>query len=369
MKLLYKYRIYPNLTQRKILNVQFGHNRFVWNKFVELIDTHGYMSYNEMSHYLTHVIKPEYPWLEEAVAQTLQQTLRNLFRSYNAHFKARNIFGKPRFKKKKWRQSIRFPQNFHVDKSSNTLKIPKISDPIKIVIHRDLPDYTMCTIVKESDDCYYAFFIVEKEHVDHLYNSEIAHVGIDLGLTDLLTLSDGTVVKPPKLFRKSEENLERKNRSLAKKTRGSKRWLKSKRRLSRVHSKIRNQRLDFIHKLTTQLANTHDSISVESLLIKNMSKNHRLAKSILDASWGMIYLMLEYKMKMRGKSFIDCQSKFASTQICSSCDIQTGPKGLGNLGIRTWKCSFCGTIHDRDLNAAINIGKQGNLLYHQRLAA
>ena len=369
MKIRYRYRIYPNKKQREYLDIQFGHNRFIWNYFVALIDTHGYMSYSEMNHYLTHVVKSQYDWLSDAVAQTLQQTLKDLSQSYKNHVRAKNLFGKPRFKKKHWRQAVRFPQYVSVDRELKTIKLQKLDDPIKIILHRDLPKYTMCTIIKDSDDRYYASFIVEKESINHVYNPDIKHVGVDLGLTDLLTLSDGTIVKPPKFFRKSEENLARKNRSLAKKTRGSKRWLKSKKRLSKVYSRIKDRRKDFINKVTTTLANKYDSLSAESLSIKNMSKNHSLAKSIMDASWGMIFTMLEYKMTLRGKSFIDCQGKFASTQICSSCDIQTGPKGLGNLGIRNWTCSFCGTSHDRDLNAAKNIGKQGDLLYHQLKAA
>jgi putative transposase len=369
MKLLYKYRIYPSQSQREFLNVQFGQNRFVWNYFVALVRDYGYMTYNEMAHYLVHVLKHEHPWLQESVGQSLQQTLMDLSKSYRKHLKAKKLFNPPNFKKKRWKQSARFPQYTTVDRINQTLKIQKLDSPIRIILHRDLPEYTMCTIIKDSDDRYYASFIVEKESVDHVYNNDIEHVGIDLGLTDLLTLSDGTITKPPKFFRKSEDNLARKNRALSKKTRGSKRWLKSKKRLTRVHSKIKRQRLDFTHKLTTQLANDHDAISVECLSIQQMSKNHKLSKSIMDASWGMIYLMLEYKLKFRGKSFIDCQSKFASTQICSSCDIQTGPKGLGNLGIRNWTCSSCGTTHDRDVNAAINISKQGDLIYKMKHAA
>lgn len=335
----------------------------MWNQFVNLIDHHGYMTYSDMCRHLTHVIKPQYDWLNHAVAQTLQQTLKNLSNGYKSHFRAKNMFEKPKFKKKSTKQSVRFAQGAKVNRSESTLSLPKLVDPIKIILHRDLPEYTMCTVTKTSDGKYYASFVAEVESVEHHRDTDIRHVGVDLGLTDLLTVSDGTVIEPPKFFRKSESNLARKNKALSAKIIHSKRWLKSKKRLARTHSKIKRQRFDFIHKLTTKLANDNDAIAVESLSIKNMSKNHKLAKSIMDASWGMIYLMLEYKMKLRGKSFIDCQSKFASTQICSSCDIQTGPKGTKGLGIKTWKCNFCGSVHDRDLNAAINIGRHGDILY------
>ena len=370
LPLIYKYRIYPNSKQKILLQKQFGCGRFVWNSLLRHMEDLGhFLSYYEMSKYLIHVLKPKFEWLSEVSTASLQVSLLNLQIAIRASIRKNAPSNKPRFKKKSSRQSCTFPQYVKVDKENNLLKIQKIRSGIKIILHRDLPDFKSVTIVKESDGSYYACFVAERDVMVENYDSNTKHTGIDLGLKDLITLSTGETVAPPKFFRKSEENIARKNRALSKKTRGSKRWLKCRKRLSKTQSRVRQQRIDFSHKLTTRLANDNDAIAVESIRSKNIAKNHSLAKSVMDASWYTLCNMLMYKMKIKGKSFISCGGLFPSTQLCSSCNNQTGPKGINNLSGRNWTCPICHTDHNRDINAAINIGLEGDRLYHYPKAA
>lgn len=326
-----------------------------------------FINYNEMQNFLVNILKPQYPWLEDVSAPVLQQVLIDLEKAYRAFFKSKGSINKPKFKKKHWRQSARFPQYVDLDKDKKLLYLPKCrNNPIKIILERDLPEFTMVTIVKESDDNYYACFFIEKENVEHKYNEDLSHVGLDLGLKDLLTLSTGETIKAPRLYRQEEPNISRKNRALAKKTKGSRRWLKCKKRLSRAHVKVKRRRLDFIHQLAHKLANNDkiQGISVETLSSSIMMKNSKLSKSISDASWYLLMRTLKYKLEMKGKTLTFCSSTYPSTQTCSKCNLITGPKGLSKLNIREWTCNFCGENHNRDINAAKNIAAQGNFLYH-----
>jgi len=367
MKLIYKYRIYPNLRHRVFLDQQFGCNRFIWNHFVELRNKTGYyMSYNDMANYLVTTLKPDHPWLEDVNSQSLQQLLMDFAKSVKMIGGGK---GHPNFKKKSWRQSARFPQRVRVERNDNLLFLPKLTKhPIRIVLHRPLPEYTMCTIVKEADDTYYACFYVEREIPEVSPPDSVSHLGLDLGLKDLIVTSDGERIAHPKFYKKTEQKISQKNKVLARMKRGSRRWLKVKKRLSKDHSKVKRQRMDFVHKLTHELA-SRDSvqgISVESLKIQNMMKSGHLAKSISDASWTLIVTTLKYKLTMRNKSFISCGGLFPSTQLCSKCEMQTGPK---TLETRVWDCPVCSAHHDRDINAAMNIAREGNRLYIPRRAA
>jgi putative transposase len=368
MHLIQKHRIYPNKSHKEFFAKQFGCCRFVWNYFIALEEKIGhYLTYNEMAKKLTHELKLQYPFLGDVSGQSLQQTLMNLSKSIKASKRKTDFLGKPKFKKKDKQQSCRFPQSTLVNRLERLLYLPKLmKNPIKIVLERDLPDYTMVTIVKESDDKWYACFIIEKTSVEHIYDHNLKHLGIDLGLKDLIVTSEGKHIAPPHFFRKVERNIKRKNKALSKKIKGSRRWLKCCKRLAVVQNRVRRQRLDFAHKLTTELANNNNiqGVAVETLKIKNMIKNHRLAKSISDASWYLLITTLKYKLGMRGKVLTFVNPMYPSTRLCSTCDNQTGPKN--NLKIRQWICSVCGQNHDRDINAAKNIAAEADRMYHYK---
>lgn len=182
-------------------------------------------------------------------------------------------------------------------------------------------------------------------------------IGIDLGLKDFLITSNGELVSNPRTLSKYEDKIARLNKRLAKKEEGSNNWYKVKNKLVRVHEKVANVRKDFLHKLTTKLIRENQTIVVESLKVKNMLKNSRLAKSISDVSWSKFVDYLSYKAEWYGRELIKIDTFFPSSQLCSECGYKN--KEVKDLSIRKWKCPECGAIHDRDINTSKNILQQG----------
>jgi putative transposase len=344
----YKYRIFPSNDQILKINQTFGCVRFIWNLFVESFNTSAapYIKYNNP--------KKVHSFLSEVSSGALQQKDRDIqeFKSQFFNTKRKSKVGRPSFKKKSKHNSYRLP-NKKFDIRCSKIRLEKIG-LVDIVIDRHIPKSSRllsCTVSKNPAGQYFVSIAVE-ENVNHLPKTGRA-VGIDLGVKDFVTLSDGT--KHNFNFCENQAKLKLEQRRFAKKTKGSSRYERNRKRIARLHQKVTNQRQFFQHNLSKRLVTAFDKICVESLNISGMLKNRRLSKKISEQSWSTFISMLEYKSKWYGKDFIKVGRFFPSSKTCSCCGQIN--KNL-QLHHRVWSCS-CGAIHDRDVNAAKNILSEG----------
>ncbi len=356
---VYRFRMEPTQAQAEALLRMAGARRFVWNwglarRKEAYAATGTGLTYNQQATELTALKqRPEMAWLKEADSQMLQQALQDLDRAFKAFFEKRAGF--PQFKSKK-RDTPRFriPQRVRVEEGK--VHIPKVggvkirqSQPIDCPIKgatfkRDTQGHWYVTLTAEFEMPEVPLPPANPERV----------VGIDLGLKDFAVLSDGTRIAPPKFYRKAERKLRRAQRELSRKQKGSKNRDKARHRLNRVHTKIRNQRQDWLHKLTTGLVQKYDGLCIEDLNLKGMAKT-KLSKSVLDAAPGEFRRQLEYKAVWYRKHLVVIDRYFPSSKLCRECGtIHTAL----TLSDRVWTCG-CGAVHDRDLNAALNIRAEG----------
>lgn len=354
----YKFRLYPNKEQREALARHFGCCRFIYNHFLrQRIDYYvankGHdekksLSYHDTALMLTELKRdPEYTWLNEVNSQSLQQSLRDLDGAYRNFFSKRAEF--PKFKNKKAKQSFRAPQNFWIE--NGKLRLPKVPGLIKVVIHRPIEgEMKSVTVSRTKTGKYFASILCEVEIPDPEYKGGV--IGIDLGLADFIVTSKGERVKAPQYLRKSEKQLRRLQRQLSRRKKGSKGREKARRAVAKQHEKVRNQRNDFLHKLSRRLVDENQVIHAESLAVKNMMRNHCLAKSIADAGWGEFLRQISYKGDWYGCWLNQVDRFFPSSKRCHRCGYI---HRLLKLSDRQWVCPECGAIHDRDENAAINI--------------
>jgi putative transposase len=349
----YRYRLYPNREQEAYFAKCFGCNRFVYNHFLRSIgDTYAeskkHLRYNDTAKLLTQLKQDEaYAWLSDVNSQSLQQTLKDLESAFVRFFRKLGKF--PGFKKKHGCQSFRVPQYWSIT-SEGKLKLPKMQ-PIKMVIHRQLEGKpTSVTISKTSTGKYYASIGVEYDHKQAPFNG--GAIGADLGLNDFLITSSGEKYPNPRFYKRGLKRLKRLQRSLVRKMQGSNNRNRAKQLVARAHEKVKNQRLDMHHKLSHKLTCENQVIAVESLHIKGMVKNHKLARSISAVGWGQFLSLLDYKGQVYGCEIRKLDRLFPSSKRCSRC-------GWINqnltLSIREWTCCECGTHHDREVNAASNI--------------
>lgn len=362
---IYCFRIYPSDKVIDFLNMHAGHSRFVWNKLLERAESFGkYENINLMQSYFTEELRVEYPWITDSNSTTLRHVIYRLDCSIKHH--QRNLSEKPRFKKRLPSYSLYF-RDYKLDKIKGILRLPKLlGEEIPIRIHRDFEEPDVVKIIRSSDNKFYAMFRCKEYYSNIPYKpkGQVSHLGIDLGLKDIVTTSDNRSYGAPKFIRKAEENLKRKRRALDNKTPGSREWEKARIRLARAEHKVKNQRNDFNHKLSVELAKTSlDGVGVETLLIRNMVRNPKLSKSILDASLANLVGMLNYKLKKNGKVLTFVSRYFPSTKTCFNCENKSGPKNIGSLGTRIWKCSECGSENHRDINAAKNIAREADRIY------
>ncbi len=310
------------------------------------------ISYPETDKRLTALKRQdETSFLSGVSSVPLKQSLRHLDKAYTAFFRGNARL--PRFKSRKHRQSATYTKQGFSARGEGTpvVKLAKQSEPLAIVWSRPLPsEPSSLTVVMEPDGRYYVSFVVEVE--GEPFERTNRSVGIDLGIKDVIATSDGWKSGNPKHLRKSLDRLALEQRRLSRKVKGSGKYHKQRRRVARVHSRIRDQRRDFLHQLTTRLVKRYDVISCESLAVKNLVKNHSLALSISDAGWGTLVSMLRYKCEMYGKTLVEVDRWLPSTKTCSSCGyvVESLP-----LNVRSWACPACGVDHDRDVNAAANI--------------
>ena len=306
----------------------------------------------------------KFEWLNDVNSQSLQQSLKNLETSYKRLFK--KLSKHPKFKKKSSRQSFRVPQHIQLYENENNDKygilfVPKFKEGIKVRVHRKIdPNAKIknCTFIKTTTGKYFVSitFEVEGSYPERYIDYENS-IGMDMGLKDSVVLSDGTKYPAPKVLSKYERKLKHAYKKFSSKEQGSKNWDKAKLEVAKVHEKIKNTREGFLHKLTKEISeNQADVFVVETLNIRGMLKNRKLSKSVSDASWYKFKTFLKYKAERLGKKVIEIGMFEPSSKVCSVCGYKN--EGL-KLSDREWVCHECGTKHDRDINAAVNIRQCG----------
>ncbi|SOF02308.1 putative transposase [Streptomyces sp. OV198] len=300
-------------------------------------------------------------WLGEVSAVVLQQSLRdaetacrNFFASLKGTRKGPKI-GPPRFKSRKdARQAIRFTANARWNiTDSGRLNLPKIG-AVKVKWSRTLPTTpTSVTVIKDSAGRYFASFVIDSDSQAEAERMPATDqtIGIDLGLTHFAVLSDGTKIESPRFLRRAEKKLKKAQRELSRKQKGSKNREKARLKVARAHAKVTDARHEFHHQLSTRLISENQGIAVEDLSVAGLART-RLAKSVHDAGWSSFVHMLEYKAARYGRTLVKIGRFEPTSQTCSTCGVKDGPKPLD---VREWTCAACGTVHDRDINAAINV--------------
>jgi putative transposase len=359
-KRAYKYRVYPTDEQKHILARTFGCARFVYNwalrqKTDAFYQENKRLYYKDLSEALTCLKQQtDYSWLSEVSSVPLQQALRHLEKAFLNFFEGRAKY--PTFKKKRHRQSATYTSNaFKWDGTQLTLA--KMMKPLDIRWSRPLPDGAIpssVTVTKDCVDRYFVSILVEEE-IKQLEPVEQS-VGADLGLKEFVILSTGETVGNPKFFHKDEKKLAKAQRRHAKKKKGSKNRAKACKKIASIHASIADRRRDFLHQLSTRLIRENQTICVESLQVKNMVKNHRLAKAISDVGWSEFVSLLSYKAAWYGRNLVKIDKWYPSSKRCFDCGHILDSL---DLDVRVWTCPECGVVHDRDINAARNIHAVG----------
>lgn len=349
----YKYRIYPTAEQTILLDKHIGCCRFIYNLALETKQiAYAGNQFNLSCFDLIKQIpelKKECEWLKEINAQSLQQAIANLDTAYTNFFKGKGEF--PKYKtKKRSKQSFSIPQHVDVDFDKNELSIPKFKKNINIVLHRKFyGKIKQATISKATSGKYFVSILVETpdNKIEKKPITKENTTGIDLGIKDFITTSKSETIPNHRFLKANITKLKYLQRKFSK-YKGK----RTKKRVTLLYEKITNQRKDFLHKTSTKLIRENKSIAMENLNVKGMLKNHSLAQSIQDVSWGAFKLMLEYKSEWYGTNLIKIGRFEPSSKTCNCCGFIN--KEL-TLKVREWNCPKCNTTHDRDVNASINI--------------
>ncbi len=358
----YKFRLYPNQEQKQLFTKTFGCSRAIWNMMLADKIKH-YEDTKETLHNTPAQYKKEFPWLKEVDSLALANVQLNLQTAYKNFFQSG--LGFPKFKKKSYRQSYKTNnQKGSIALLDGKVKLPKIGW-VKVKEHRQISGIVKSATISMTP--------TGKYHISILCETEIAplpktnsSVGVDLGISDFAILSTGEKIGNKRFLSKLSKKLAKEQKILSRraltarnegrKLSDSKNYQKQRLKVAKIHEKIANQRKDFLNKLSTTLIKNHDVICIEDLSSKNLMKNHRLAKSIGDVSWFEFVRMLEYKANWYEKKVSKISRWYPSSQICSDCGFSSGKKPLS---VREWTCTNCGSHHDRDINASINILNEG----------
>lgn len=357
MERAYKLRIYPNNKQIELLNQTFGCVRYIYNYFlnrkIKFYEENNIgLTYNECSRELTQ-LKQENEWLKTPDKCALQNALKNLDAAYQNFFNKRASF--PKFKSRKSYKDS-YKTNCNLKFKNNSIKIPKVGW-IKTRGYKEISGRILSiTISKTKSNKFFASICVT-DFEPKQFEKTNQNAGIDLGLKDFVILNTGIKIDNPRFFKKSQKKLAKMQRKLSKKVFGSNNYLKYKIKVASFHEKIKNQRLDFLHKLSIRLVREYDIICIETLRVKNMIKNHKIAKSFQDTASSEFVSLLEHKARWYGKVISKINTFYPSSQLCSDCGFRN--RQVKSLEIREWTCPKCGEHHDRDVNAAINILNEG----------
>ena len=364
----YRFRLYPDTNQKVLIHKTLGCYRFVYNYFLDKCKNEGYTNAFEMCQLLKELYV-EYPWLKEVDSCSLRCAIFNLEDAYKNFFSKRSNY--PTFKSKNKKQSYRTNcmrstyrgkvySSINLDLEKRKIKLPKLG-LVDIRGYRNLKaidgKIINATISYETTGKYYVSVVVESKEIMSEKIKPKNIVGIDLGVKDLVVTSSGEKYKNSKEINKYEKRIKRFMRKLSRQTKGSNNYQKTKIKISRLYEKLKNSRKHNIIKIVNKLIEEYDIIISEKLNIKDMMKNHNLARAISDTCFSKICNMLEWKSKIKGKYYYQIDTYFPSSKICSHCGYKT--EKTNNLRIRKWKCEKCGEENDRDINASINIMFEG----------
>lgn len=368
----YKYRLYPNVEQQVLFAKTFGCCRKIWN----LMLTDRNEAYQKDKAFIEPTpasYKKDYPFLKEVDSLALANVQLNQKMAFKEFFKSckakKNDRGFPKFKsaKKSKRSYTTNNQNGTIEIGDDFIKLPKIGK-VKAVIHRK-PDahwsLKSATVSQSSDGNYWCSVLFEYENQIYSVCADTDKaIGLDYKSDGLYCDSNGNIATRHKFYRESQTKLAKEQRKLSRK-KGNKKgeaksnnFLKQQKRVNKIHRHIANQRNDFLHKASTEIVNRYDVVAVEDLNMRSLSnKGFGNGKATMDNGYGMFLNMLEYKLNSRGKYFVKVDRFYPSSQTCHTCGY-INPE-VKNLSIRKWTCPACGAVHDRDINAAVNIRDKG----------